>query len=108
MTAGQHKGVMLVTLLHRAEREIKAVVFVDNRADHVAGAFAELIQRGIDVTGFVYQKEDDNIQAFDFGSKDDVTCRWKQLCHASSISVCQQLDNTKLRRNSPRRMWIRR
>jgi hypothetical protein len=108
MSAGQNKGVMLVTLLHRAERNIKAVVFVDNRADHVAGVFSQLIQRGIDVTALVYQREDDAIRAFNFGSKHDVTCRWKQLSHAPTNSVSGKWDGPKLRCKSPRRMSIRR
>ena len=39
MTAGQHKGVMLLTLLHDADRDIKAVVYVDDNVRHVGNVF---------------------------------------------------------------------
>ena len=35
MTAGQHKGIMLLTLLNDATRDIKAVVYVDDNVRHV-------------------------------------------------------------------------
>ena len=79
MTSGQHKGIMLVTLMHRSALPIKAVVFVDNRADHVAGAYDQMREEGLESSGLVYQREDDNIKAFLYGSKDGVSAEWRQL-----------------------------
>jgi len=79
MTAGQHKGIMLVTLLHRAAEPVQAVVFVDNRADHVAGVIDQMGEEGIAATGLVYQREDNNIKAFVYGSKDAVSSQWRAL-----------------------------
>lgn len=79
MTSGQHKGIMLVTLLHRAAEPVKAVIFVDNRADHVAGVVEQMREMGIAATGLVYQREDDNIKAFAYGSKEVVAAQWRKL-----------------------------
>jgi Protein of unknown function (DUF2608) len=79
MVAGQNKGKMLVALLRQAKHEIKAVVFIDNRAETVAGVFSELAQLGVDVTALQYQHEDRQIQAFQYGTKNEVESRWSQL-----------------------------
>ncbi len=79
MTSGQHKGIMLVTLLHRATHKIKAVVVVDNRPDHVAGMYDQMLNDGVEAAGLVYQREDDNIKKFSYGSKDAVTAEWQRL-----------------------------
>lgn len=79
MTAGQHKGAMLLTLLARSDRDIKAIVYVDDHERHVARVFAALSNRDIDATTFHYQREDENVKAFEYGNKHDVTRRWEQL-----------------------------
>jgi len=105
MTAGQHKALMLISLLHRAEgKKIKAVVYTDNRPDHVAGVFAQLLQRGLKVVGLVYQREDDNVQAFKYGDKAAVSRRWKQMSHATIESVSGGPDRPTIRCKPSRRM----
>jgi Protein of unknown function (DUF2608) len=89
MTSGQHKGIMLVTLLHRAARQIKAVVIVDNRADHVAGVCDQMLEEGLEVAGLVYQREDDSIKAFQYGSKDEVTSEWRMLERRANSRACE-------------------
>jgi hypothetical protein len=79
MTSGQHKGAMLLTLFGRSDRDVKAVVYVDDHERHVARVFAALSGRDIDATTFHYQKEDPNVKRFQYGPKDDVTRRWHQL-----------------------------
>lgn len=79
MTSGQHKGAMLLTLLARSDRKVKAVVYVDDHERHVARVFAALSGRGIDATTFHYQAEDKHVKGFQYGSKDEVTRRWHQL-----------------------------
>jgi hypothetical protein len=79
MVAGQNKGKVLLALLRQSEHDIKAVVFIDNRAETVAGVYSELVQQGIDVTALQYQREDHQIQAFQYGTKDEVVSRWARL-----------------------------
>lgn len=96
MTSGQHKGIMLVTLLHRSALPIEAVVFVDNRADHVAGVFDQMQEEGLEVTGVVYQREDDNIKAFLYSDKDAVTAEWRQINGERARQAVATQSTTKL------------
>lgn len=79
MVAGQNKGAMLLTLLARTDRDIQAVVYADDHGRHVAGVFSALVCRRIESTIFHYQREDQRVQAFQYGDKNDVTRRWHQL-----------------------------
>ncbi|MGE3244623.1 MAG: DUF2608 domain-containing protein [Pirellulales bacterium] len=110
MTSGQHKGIMLVTLLHRCSLPIKAVVFVDNRADHVAGVYSQMQEEGMEVTGVVYQREDDNIKAFLYGSKDSVTSEWREInaeTAAPTAATQVRAGGPKRGRILPRRIFCR-
>lgn len=82
MTAGQHKGIMLLTLLNDAERDIKAVVFVDDNVRHVGNVFSTAFDRGIEVSSFHYRHEDLRVQQFAYGDKRDVDSRWRTLKRA--------------------------
>ena len=79
MTAGQHKGVMLLTLLHNSDRDIKAIVYADDNVRHVGSVFSSAVDRNLDVASFHYTREDTRVQKFNYGSKDDVTRRWHRL-----------------------------
>jgi len=79
MTAGQHKGAMLLALLAKSEQQFKAVVFVDDHGRHVLRVFDALVRRGVDITAFHYQREDDNVKRFQYSDKKDVTTRWRRL-----------------------------
>jgi hypothetical protein len=83
MTSGQHKGIMLVTLLHRAKHRVDAVVFVDNRADHVAGVYDQMLKEGLEVAGLVYQREDKSIKAFMYANKEAVSSQWRKTNRAA-------------------------
>jgi hypothetical protein len=79
MTAGQHKGIMLLTLLKDATRNIKAVVYVDDNVRHVGNVFSAAVDRGIDVASFHYQREDRRVQRFNYSDKRDVDKQWKRI-----------------------------
>jgi hypothetical protein len=79
MTAGQHKGIMLLTLLADSDRDIKAIVYADDNVRHVGNVFSSAVDRNLDVASFHYQHEDTRVQKFNYGSKDDVTRRWHRL-----------------------------
>lgn len=76
MTAGQHKGMMLLTLLKNATRDIKAIVYVDDNVRHVGAVFSAAVARNIEVSSFQYQREDVRVQRFAYGDKRDVDDAW--------------------------------
>jgi hypothetical protein len=82
MTAGQHKGVMLLTLLNDSPREIKAVVYVDDAVRHVGNVFSSAFDRGLEVASFHFQREDLRVQRFQYSDKRDVDTRWRTLKRA--------------------------
>lgn len=79
MAAGQHKGAMLLTMLHRAKQKPKAVVFVDDHGRHVNRVYDALTRHGVEVTVFHYQREDTNVKRFRYGDKSGVAKRWRRL-----------------------------
>jgi uncharacterized protein DUF2608 len=79
MTAGQHKGAMLLTLLHDTKDDIDAIVYDDDNIRHVANVYAAALARGREITAFHYTREDANIKKFNYGSKKDTTRRWRKL-----------------------------
>jgi hypothetical protein len=79
MTAGQSKGAMLLTLLHRADVDIDAIVYDDDNIRHVAYVFAAIAGRGEEITAFHYTRENEAVKRFQYGSKKDVTRRWRKL-----------------------------
>jgi hypothetical protein len=79
LTAGQHKGVMLLTLLKRSPRQIKAVIYADDNLRHVGAVFSAAFAHELDVTSFQYQKEDIRVQRFNYSDKKDVTRGWKAV-----------------------------
>jgi len=79
MTAGQHKGAMLLTLLHDAASDIDAVVYDDDNIRHVANVYAAMLARGKEITAFHYTREEPNVKKFHYGSKQNVDRQWKQV-----------------------------
>jgi hypothetical protein len=86
MTAGQHKGVMLLTLLHHTDRDIKAVIYVDDNVRHVGTVFSAAVDRHLEITSFQYQHEDVRAQRFQYSDKGDITRQWHQLATAPIAS----------------------
>jgi hypothetical protein len=79
MTAGQHKGIMLLTLLKKAARDIKAIVYVDDNVRHVGSVFSAAVARHIEVSSFHYQHEDVRVQRFAYGDKTAVDDAWQAV-----------------------------
>ncbi len=79
MTAGQHKGRMLIDLLKKTGQRFKSLVFVDDsqkNVDHMDEAFN---QYGIDGYSFRYGKMDPRVGQFRTSDKTAVTRQWQQL-----------------------------
>jgi hypothetical protein len=79
MTAGQHKGMMLLTLLKDATRDIKAVVYVDDNVRHVGSVFSAAVARNIEISSFHYTHEDVRVQRFQYGDKHVVDEAWLKV-----------------------------
>jgi hypothetical protein len=76
MTAGQHKGMLLLTLLKHAKNDIKAIIYVDDNVRHVGAVFSAAVARNIEVTSYQYQHEDVRVQRFQYGDKTAVDEGW--------------------------------
>lgn len=91
MTAGQHKGYMLQTLLARAipddgtlvaSRAFRAVVFVDDHEKHTTRVHEALADSPLDVATFRYSREDGNVARFNDSAKRHVVEDWNRLQRA--------------------------
>jgi hypothetical protein len=115
LTSGQHKGVMLVTLLHRSPRQIKAVVYADDNVRHVGAVFSAAFAHDLDVTSFQYQQEDIRVQRFNYSGKKEVTRAWKAVERSlepavASTSTSQPRETFRelVVPSSPRKSYVRR
>ena len=91
MTAGQHKGYMLRTLLARAERgkesseakdplaNFAAIVFVDDREKHTKRVHEAFEKSPVDLATFRYSREDGNVDRFNKSTKNHVVRDWNLL-----------------------------
>jgi hypothetical protein len=79
MTAGQHKGIMLLTLLKKSDRDIKAIVYVDDNVRHVGSVFSAAVARNIEISSFQYQHEDVRVQRFQYGDKSNMDAEWAAI-----------------------------
>jgi hypothetical protein len=82
MTAGQPKGAMILSLLHHADADIRAIVYADDHMRHVAYVFAAVAGRGDEITGFHYTREEPRVKRFQYGDKEEVGRRWRRLSRA--------------------------
>jgi predicted Fe-Mo cluster-binding NifX family protein len=79
MTAGQHKGTMLKTLLHKTGTSFKAIIFADDHKKHTVRMSATFKNEGIDLTTFRYSRIDPIVEKFKKGSKKKVHAQWMKL-----------------------------
>jgi hypothetical protein len=104
MTAGQHKGIMLLTLLKDASRDIKAVIYVDDNVKHAGNVFSAAVDRNLDVSSFHYQREDTRVQRFNYSDKKDVARSWKAIAG----DVEGKPDVAVVGKSPPRKIVVRR
>ncbi|QDV77872.1 DUF2608 domain-containing protein [Botrimarina mediterranea] len=79
MTAGQHKGAMLLVALEFADHPPKAIVFVDDHARHVHRIYDAMSRHDIECTALQYKAEDKNVARFRYCDKREVTEKWRRL-----------------------------
>jgi hypothetical protein len=85
MTAGQHKGMMLMTLLKKSPRDIKAIVYVDDNVRHVGAVFSAAVARNIEVSSFQYLHEDTRVQRFQYGDKANMDAEWSAVKNGGKV-----------------------
>ncbi len=95
MTAGQHKGMMLLTLLKHTSRNIKAVVYVDDNVRHVGSVFSAAVARNIEVSSFQYQHEDVRVQRFQYSDKADMDAQWAAIKDGRKVVSVAKLQADK-------------
>ena len=81
MTAGQHKGHMLRTLLARAEpkNNFKAMIFVDDREKHSARMHEAYEGNPLHLVTYHYTREAGNVSNFNASKKRHVVEDWHRL-----------------------------
>lgn len=98
MTAGQHKGHMLQTLLARAipddgarheSRTFRAVVFVDDHQKHTQRVHDALADSPMDLATIRYSREDGNVAAFEASDKRQEVNGWRRLQRAIDTVLMQ-------------------
>jgi hypothetical protein len=67
---------MLMTLLKKSPRVIKAIVYVDDNVRHVGAVFSAAVARNIEVSSFHYLHEDTRVQRFQYGDKANMDAEW--------------------------------
>ena len=91
MSAGQHKGYMLRTLLARSQRTFRTVVFVDDHKKHTTRMTDAFRDSGITTACFNYDRELGNVRAFQESDKEVVSKKWKTLNEA----ITKAFDDSK-------------
>lgn len=65
MGAGQHKGIMLKSLIHKTKTKFKAIVFADDHKKHTKSMHQIFTKKkGIELVTFRYSKIDPMVKAF--------------------------------------------
>ncbi len=82
MTAGQHKGAMMLVFLHLVGREYDAVLYIDDHGRHVSRVYDALTRRGMEVTTYHYTHEDSRVRQFAYSDKARVTRQWQRIARA--------------------------
>ena len=95
LTQGQHKGVMLKSLLSRMKRSFTAIVFVDDRASHIEGMRAAFADRPEKMVTIQYSKQAQAIDAFNRSDKRQVIGEWCRLVEGVASSVLAASDRAR-------------
>lgn len=78
-TAGAHKGLMMRLLLEETKFQPKAIVFADDKIRHVERMAEAFAKTPIQVSSYLYQKEDPKVEAFNKSDKKNVIKQWNDL-----------------------------
>ena len=79
MVAGQNKGAMLLLLLARCPRRFSAIVFIDDKEEHVKEVFTAVVARNIEIVAYRYSREDGATEAFNKTGRQKAQQQWETL-----------------------------
>ena len=83
LTAGQNKGAMLRSLLHKTgftePNSFKAIVYVDDKDKHVQNIFKAFSKKEIVLRLFHYTHEVERVEIFKNSNKSHVIEKWKKI-----------------------------
>lgn len=82
LTEGQHKGIMLRTLLHRLKKDFKVIIFIDDRLKHSEGLQAAFSNLSTEMTTIQYTHEAEKILEFNQSDKAQVKSDWCEFARA--------------------------
>ena len=85
MTAGQHKGVMLKSLLHKLGYQPKAIFFVDDHKKHTTNMGITYGDEAPMVYTFNYVGMSEKVKSFQESDKNIVREKWEALKSAMSF-----------------------
>jgi hypothetical protein len=85
LTQGQHRGVMLRTLLAKTGAQPRAIVFVDDRPHHLEGVQAAFETRDEAIVTVRYVHEKRRVDAFNAGDKGEVNAQWCEFSRGLGV-----------------------
>jgi Protein of unknown function (DUF2608) len=87
LTDGQHKAVMLKSLLEKSSKKFDAILYVDDRATHIDGMQAFFGKRSELISTAHYTKTANHIQDFNNAPKDQVETEYCQFANGLKNSI---------------------
>lgn len=98
LTEGQHKGIMLRTLLAKAQRTFSAIIFIDDRMKHQDAMKKAYESIDVKLLGAHYTNTAAAIEAFQSSPKDEVSAQWCAFSTGLARSVFKDV--------MPRRFYL--
>jgi hypothetical protein len=87
LTAGQHKGIMLRTLLTKIGQDFDAIIFIDDRMKHSEGMQAAFAEEDVSLRTIQYTHTAKKIEKFHAGDKMQAKSDWCEF--ATGLSAVQ-------------------
>ncbi|WNM63132.1 DUF2608 domain-containing protein [Candidatus Nitrospira neomarina] len=84
MTAGQHKGAMLKTILTKSKKNFKGIIFVDDTNQHVENVYDSFKETDIEIVSYLYTQEAEKVKFFEQGDKHNAKTSWKLFRETSN------------------------
>lgn len=79
MGSGQHKGLMLKSLLHKTKAKFKKIIFIDDTEKNINAVFELLNTKTVDVTALYYTQMESIVKDFENGDKKLEIKAWQEL-----------------------------
>ena len=84
MTAGQHKGAMLKTILKKSKKHFKGIIFIDDASRHVEHMYESFKNTEIEIVSYLYTREAEKVKKFEQGDKKNAKTSWNLFRETSN------------------------